>query len=205
LARLATEALRHHFRELAARFRRLAARGDDGKHEYYVAIFWGGQLLMHSSETELLPICIPQLTLDGGPASYDAESKDLLSLWVGVTQAIADAYSPIFPINPSHFLPADDGEKQRYTFNPNLWRVRAENYAVVCDLIADGALQVNARPDRIGDGPWSEPNPPSQWAKRFGVSAATFKRRVKDGSIRHKKLTSKSYQIHIDDLPSRQK
>ncbi len=46
------------------------------------------------------------------------------------------------------------------------------------------------------------PDSPGRWAKLFGFSANTLKRRFKDGAIRHKKLSSKSYQIAIDDLPA---
>jgi hypothetical protein len=56
-------------------------------------------------------------------------------------------------------------------------------------------------PTLADDGPWSEPDTPSRWAKRFGVSWDTLKRRFAEGAIRHKKLSSKSYQIHVNDLP----
>jgi hypothetical protein len=51
---------------------------------------------------------------------------------------------------------------------------------------------------------WSEADTPSRWAKKFGFSTDTLMRRFKDGSIRHKKLSTKSYQIHVDDLPRKQ-
>jgi len=50
-------------------------------------------------------------------------------------------------------------------------------------------------------GPWSEPDGPSQWARRFRYSVDTLKRRVNKGAIRIKVLSSKSWQIHVDDLP----
>jgi hypothetical protein len=50
---------------------------------------------------------------------------------------------------------------------------------------------------------WTTADGPAQWAKMFGVSPTTFKRRLKDGSIRHKKLSTKSYQLAIDDLPAK--
>jgi hypothetical protein len=53
------------------------------------------------------------------------------------------------------------------------------------------------------DGPWSPPDSPAGWSKRFKVSWDTLKRRFKDGSIRYKKLSSKSYRIHLDDLPEK--
>ena len=52
---------------------------------------------------------------------------------------------------------------------------------------------------------WSKPDSPTRWAIVFDISAQTFKRRVKDGKIRAKKLSSKSYQIDIQDIPGNHK
>jgi len=49
---------------------------------------------------------------------------------------------------------------------------------------------------------WTPPNSPQHWAKLFDFSVDTLKRRFKDKTIRHKKLSSKSYQIAVDDLPA---
>jgi hypothetical protein len=49
---------------------------------------------------------------------------------------------------------------------------------------------------------WTTPDGPTRWAKLFGVSPTTFKRWLTDGRIRHKKLSSKSYQIALADLPA---
>lgn len=57
---------------------------------------------------------------------------------------------------------------------------------------------------RVSDadgGKWSEPDLPGQWARRFRISLDTLTRWVKDGKIRVKKLSSKSWRIHVDDLP----
>jgi hypothetical protein len=51
------------------------------------------------------------------------------------------------------------------------------------------------------DGPWSTPDTPSRLAERFQVTAPTFKRWVKTGKIRAKKLSDRSYQVHVGDLP----
>jgi hypothetical protein len=48
----------------------------------------------------------------------------------------------------------------------------------------------------------SKPDGPKQWGRVFGFSADTFIRRCKAGKIRHIKHTSKSYSVHIDDLPA---
>ena len=56
-----------------------------------------------------------------------------------------------------------------------------------------------AQPEDIG--PLSEPDTPTRWAKRFGVSVDTIKRRFKDGTIRNKKLSDRSYQVDLRDIP----
>jgi hypothetical protein len=67
------------------------------------------------------------------------------------------------------------------------------------ELIKD--LGGQPAPGSQSDGPWSKPDGPSQWAKAFGYSVDTLMRRFKAGTIRHKKETSKSYRIHVNDLP----
>jgi hypothetical protein len=52
-------------------------------------------------------------------------------------------------------------------------------------------------------GGWTTADGVSQWAKVFGVSADTMARKLRDGTIRNKKLTSKIYQIGVDDLPAK--
>ena len=50
---------------------------------------------------------------------------------------------------------------------------------------------------------WTTPDLPSRWARMFAMSLDTFKRRIEKGQIRYKKLSTKSYQIAIDDLPAK--
>jgi hypothetical protein len=50
-------------------------------------------------------------------------------------------------------------------------------------------------------GPWSPADSPRRWGKLFGFSGKTFVRRVDDGTIRAKKLSNRSYQVHLSDLP----
>jgi hypothetical protein len=64
----------------------------------------------------------------------------------------------------------------------------------------DGGTDIE-REAATADGPWSKPDGPKQWAKAFNCSPSTLKRRFEAGTIRHKKLSSKSYCIHVDDLP----
>jgi hypothetical protein len=54
-------------------------------------------------------------------------------------------------------------------------------------------------------GPWSVADSPTRWAKLFKISPKTFKRRVKDGKIRAKRLSDRLYQVHLGDLPKQEK
>lgn len=51
---------------------------------------------------------------------------------------------------------------------------------------------------------FSKADTPQRWAKRFGISARTFKRRVKDGTIPAEKLSDRSYRVREDALPAGQ-
>lgn len=48
---------------------------------------------------------------------------------------------------------------------------------------------------------WSTASTPTFWALQFGVNVKTFKRWCDEGKVRAKKLSSKSYQVHLADLP----
>ena len=48
---------------------------------------------------------------------------------------------------------------------------------------------------------WSVADTPNRWAKKFGVSSRTFKRRVKEGRIRANKLSDRLYQVDTRDVP----
>ncbi len=50
---------------------------------------------------------------------------------------------------------------------------------------------------------WTTADGPSRWAKLFEIIPTTFKKRLRDGSIRHKKLSPKSYLIAVADLPAK--
>ncbi len=63
-------------------------------------------------------------------------------------------------------------------------------------LRTDAGLQIEQPTE------WTSADGPTQWARIFGVSASTFMRRIKEKKIRHKQLSTKSYQIAIDDLPA---
>jgi hypothetical protein len=64
-----------------------------------------------------------------------------------------------------------------------------------------GAIESHHEPSAADDNQWSTPDSPTRLAKKFNFSRDTLMRRFKDGTIRHKKLSNKLYQIHIGDLP----
>ena len=76
--------------------------------------------------------------------------------------------------------------------------IRRETRAAI-DLRTAGASWYSS--EKLSDK-WSEPRSPSEWAKQFNMSWDTLKSRIDDKSIRAKKLTSKSYRVHLDDLPA---
>lgn len=49
---------------------------------------------------------------------------------------------------------------------------------------------------------WSEPDTPSRWARKFGVSVSTIKRYFKNGKIRSIRLSDRRYRVHISDIPA---
>ncbi|MGA2061331.1 MAG: hypothetical protein ABSG67_12665 [Thermoguttaceae bacterium] len=73
----------------------------------------------------------------------------------------------------------------------------------ICDEIRIAQIRLQSTPE--SDGPWSKSDTPSRWGKIFGYSARTFVRRVKNGKIRVIKNSDKSYQVHLNDLPTDQK
>jgi len=101
----------------------------------------------------------------------------------------------------SEITPANYGTARRAVGLLAKWRT------TLLDMVERINKEVEAGMKRefpdIPDGPWSPPDSPASWAKRFGVSWDTLKRRFADGTIRHKKLTAKSYRIHLDDMPSK--
>ena len=56
--------------------------------------------------------------------------------------------------------------------------------------------------DDIGPSKYSEPRRPSDWAKIFKNPWRTIKVGIDSGSIRAIEIHSKSWRIHIDDIPS---
>jgi len=55
------------------------------------------------------------------------------------------------------------------------------------------------------DGPWSRPDSPTRWATLFGINPRTFKRHIRSGKIRGKRLSDRLYRVHIDDVPKTKK
>jgi hypothetical protein len=80
---------------------------------------------------------------------------------------------------------------------------RASHLSAVLVEVRELVSSEPAAPGAVGqDGPWSRPKGPKDWGKVFGFSADTFKRRCAAGKIRHKKLSSRKYLVHVDDIPA---
>jgi len=122
---------------------------------------------------------------------------------------------------PLHELDRDGTTARLWREMCRSWPIVRACYQELCPFEgeataeSDVKLGVNRATER-GNGPpmptapmavptsedWTPADGPSQWAKTFGFSVSTLKRRFKDGRIRHKKLSPKSYQIAIADLPA---
>ncbi|MCC6126898.1 MAG: hypothetical protein IT426_18190 [Pirellulales bacterium] len=77
----------------------------------------------------------------------------------------------------------------------------AEKWPAILRYAAED-FGVGENPSGANDGgPWSKPDGPKQWAKMFNLSWDTLKGRIESGQIRAKMLSTKSYRIHVDDLP----
>ncbi len=70
---------------------------------------------------------------------------------------------------------------------------------------ADGYHRLIVAPPTENHVTWSVEDTPSRWAKKFGISVDTFKRRVKVGKIRAIKLSDRSYKVDLHDLPGAEK
>lgn len=70
--------------------------------------------------------------------------------------------------------------------------------ADLLEVLADKLAGVD---DDDHPGMWSKAESPTEWGSLFGITSRAFVNRCKEGTIRHKKLSSKSYQVHVDDIP----
>jgi hypothetical protein len=61
--------------------------------------------------------------------------------------------------------------------------------------------RAKATPEAPSVDSWSKPDGPTQWANIFGVTPETMVKYFSEGKIRNKQLSSKSYQVHNDDIP----
>jgi hypothetical protein len=50
------------------------------------------------------------------------------------------------------------------------------------------------------DEKWSDPDSPSEWAKKFRMSLSTLKRRIDDGKIKRQVVTAQRWRIRVADV-----
>jgi hypothetical protein len=89
------------------------------------------------------------------------------------------------------------------TFNSAVYELANE----VCVRVHDGQAPADVvdlfGPQKTAsDCDWSLPQSPKEWAREFGVHVKTFIRWVRKGTIRAKRLSPKSYQIALGDVPT---
>jgi hypothetical protein len=135
----------------------------------------------HHRATEVLMQAAEECGIDSAPLMESAQ-------WC--RQLLAD---------PTHYRSTGEIwpmclESYANSLPPGAWEAMQKGYAAFCRLSA--RLENKAENNQ-----WSNQDSPKQWAKRFGFSVDTLNRRFKDGTIRFKKLSPKSYCINVDDLP----
>jgi hypothetical protein len=149
---------------------------DETRYSAYIALN-----RVHHRATEILMEAAERLGIDSAPLMESAQ-------WCRQLLAEPEIYRATGETWPTCL------EASRDSLPAGAWEAAQKGYATLARLSA----KLESKPD---DGPWSKPDGPTQWAKKFGFSSDTLMRRFKAGTIRHKKLSSKSYCIHVDDLP----
>ena len=69
------------------------------------------------------------------------------------------------------------------------------------EIDADFLWDIKTSLDEIGGSKYSKPRSPSEWATVFGLTWKTVKKNIDKGDIRVIEINSKSYRIHVDDIP----
>jgi hypothetical protein len=84
--------------------------------------------------------------------------------------------------------------------------VRSEAKAMAIAHSAETTTQAGVISDlpahEGGDTQWSSENSPKHWAKVFGVSVDTIKRRFRDQRIRNRQNSTKGYQVDLSSIPA---
>jgi hypothetical protein len=143
---------------LRDRFSRIAAGADDGESEVEAASAWGGKLVAQIDDAGLLPFGLPKPT--PRDAISDDDSGEWRCLWQVTVVALSHGLPGHFPSNPSHIqwsAPSDGAEQVRTgTIRKADWRIRAENYSTVCEVLAN----------LLNESPTSPPEPLTDDQKR---------------------------------------
>ncbi|MBI2477318.1 MAG: hypothetical protein HYV60_01300 [Planctomycetia bacterium] len=86
--------------------------------------------------------------------------------------------------------------------------IEALDMQTLAECITEWALSLVAQQPsqtRVEDEPqveWSKAESPTEWTKLFGGTARQFVKACEEGKIRHKRWTSKLYQVDIRDIPT---
>ena len=81
--------------------------------------------------------------------------------------------------------------------------IDAEQLHRVCRRCDQGSDETHTRQSlQLGRPVWSRPYSPNELANMFNCSWKTLKKRIEAGKVRANALSTKSYRIHVEDLPS---
>jgi hypothetical protein len=140
---------------------------------------------------------------------WDSVSADMYfrigDLWMEVEAVLAAAglahLNPVWLVEDKRRTTAVEALRKLvpdWRNGPFFFKLRAEQLDEAVELLEELCVPLA---DATATPEWTRPDSPARWAKVFGFSTDTLKRRFEDGTIRNKKLSTKSYQIAVDDLP----
>jgi hypothetical protein len=132
------------------------------------------------------------------PDSTSAKSKRVLGMLLISGLSSETLQFPIHEFQGS----AEAGQGQRFRVSGSIPKDRLPDLIAVGRAIGQAPASTNESNSATDQIEWTRPDSPKCWAKLFGCSPSTFTRRCREAKIRHKKLSTKSYQVAIDDLPT---
>ncbi len=130
--------------DLKQRFSRIANNLSEGTHEQKAACACGGKLLARASKAGLLPFELP------APAPVknisDDDTLTWINLWIASMIVLSRMFPDLFPSNPHsiHWEERDSpdvGLLRVGVQKKQDWRIRVENYAVACTVLAESLAE----------------------------------------------------------------
>ena len=126
-------AIEDAFRELAARFRRI--KDSDARQEVEATSAWGAKLIRQAVDAGLI-----DSIQDGWPESSmfpsAEENREWFHTWVAWSGLLRKWYAHLLPSSFPAVADSDIG-RRGFSVEPHQWRLLAEDYAAVADLLAE--------------------------------------------------------------------